>query len=57
MTGADNGFNDRRDEDMRIIVSLAVSSDGRCFATAADYCDIAVWDAETGAHNDTRTRR
>ena len=50
MTGADNGCNDRRDEDMRGIVSLAVSPDGQFCATAADYCDIALWDAETKAH-------
>ena len=50
MTGADNGFNERRDEDMRGIVSLAVSADGQCCATAADHCDIALWDAETGTH-------
>ena len=36
MTGTDNGFNDRRDEDMRGI--------------AADHRDIALWDAESGAH-------
>ena len=31
-------------------VSLAVSPDGRCFATAADNGDIALWDAQTGTH-------
>ena len=30
--------------------SLAVSPDGRCFATATEYCDIALWDTHTGAH-------
>ena len=50
MTGADNGFNDRRDEDMRGVVSLAVSPDGQCCATAVDHCDIELWDAETRAH-------
>ena len=29
---------------------LAVSPDGRCFATAADNGDIALWDAQTGTH-------
>ena len=53
MTGADNGFSDRRDEDMRGIVSLAVSPDGQCHATAADDCDTALWDAETRAHIST----
>ena len=53
MTGADNGFNDKRDESTRIgwrTVSLAVSLDGRCFATASEYCDIALWDTHTGTH-------
>ena len=31
-------------------VSLAVSPDGRCFATAADNGDIALWDAQIGTH-------
>ena len=31
-------------------VSLAVTSDGRCFAMAADNRDIALWDAQTGTH-------
>ena len=39
MTGADNGFNDIRDEDMRGI--------------AADHLDIALWDAQTGTHIET----
>ena len=50
MTGVDIGFNDRRDEYTRGAVSLAVSPDGQCCATAADHCDIELWDAETGAH-------
>ena len=50
MNGAENGFNDRNDEDTRGIASLALSQDGRCFATAEEDCDIALWDAESGAH-------
>ena len=50
MTGVDNRFSDRRDENEMWLVSLAVSPDGRCFATAADSCNIALWDAQTGTH-------
>ena len=52
MTGADNGFNDRSDESTRArgLALLAVSPDGRCFATAAEQCDIALWDTDTGTH-------
>ena len=50
MTGVDNGFNDRNDEHAEGDTSLAVSPDGQCCATAADNCEIALWDAETGAH-------
>ena len=50
MTGVDNTFRDRRDENDMWLVSLVVSPDGRCFATAADSCDIALWDAQTGTH-------
>ena len=31
-------------------VSLALSRDGRYFATAAGKCDIELWDAQTGSH-------
>ena len=50
MTSAENGFNDRRDENARGNTSLALSPDGRCFATADEDCDIALWDAQTGTH-------
>ena len=50
MTGADNGFNDRNDENAGGSESLALSPDGRCFATAADNGDIALWDAQIGTH-------
>ena len=53
MTGADNGFNDRRDEDMRGIVSFSVSPDGQCHATAADDCDTALGCRDESSHNDT----
>ena len=56
MTGADNGFNDRRDEYTRGILSLAVSPDGQCHATAANDCDTALWDSETRAHITTLER-
>ena len=48
MIAADNGFNDRNNE--RGSDSLAVSPDGRYFATAAEDCDIALWDSHTGTH-------
>ena len=32
------------------MVSLAISPDGRCFATASKNCDIALWDSHTGTH-------
>ena len=51
MTGVDNGFNDSRREGFIVNdVSLAVSPDGRCFATVAENCDIALWDVQTGIH-------
>ena len=50
MIGADNGFNDRNDENAEVDTSLAASPDGRCFATAAYKCDIALWDSHTGTH-------
>ena len=50
MTGVDNGFNGRHDENAGRSVSLALSPDGRCFATAADGCEIALWDTQTGTH-------
>ena len=52
MTGADNGSNDRRDEYTRGVVSLAVSPDGQCYATAADICSVVCRDESS--HNDTR---
>ena len=50
MTGVDNGFNARNDENAGGTISLAVSPDGRCFATASYDCDIALWDSHTGTH-------
>ena len=50
MTGSDKGFNDRHNDHTGKRVSLAVSPDGRCIATATDKCDVALWDAETGTH-------
>ena len=48
VTGADNEFNGRREENQTVNVSLALSPDGRYFATAADHCDISLWDTQTG---------
>ena len=50
MNGAENGFNDRHDENAGGKTSLALSPDGQCFATAARDCDIALWDTRTGTH-------
>ena len=50
MTVVDNGFNDRRDKDVGANASLALSPNGQCFATAAEGCEIALWDAQTGIH-------
>ena len=50
MPGINNTFNDRRKDEVTWFVSLALSRDGRCFATAAANCDIALWDAQTGTH-------
>ena len=50
MTAAENGFIDRNDENAGGETSLAVSPDGRCFATATENCDIALWDTQTGTH-------
>ena len=50
MNGVDNGFNDRNDENAGGETSLALSPDGRCFATAESHCDIALWDTQTGTH-------
>ena len=42
--------HDRHLEGMALGPSLARSPDGRCFATAARECDIALWDVQTGIH-------
>ena len=49
-TGVNNELNRKCKGGSVLAVSLAVSPDGRCFATAADNGDIALWDAQTGTH-------
>ena len=50
MTGIDNGSDGRRRGAWNEDVSVALSPDGRHFATGADECDIALWDVHTGTH-------